>query len=128
MGIRIFTAKRLELNRTVAQIAELTKHFREYKENGVQPSLFGRDESYDRPASAKYAELQHIHLNYDTGWPLKIVKWRRTSDEALVYCAGWHSRDNYLLIAFLDNAHKQAQKVTFMSELAEEAEKFRSRF
>ena len=128
MAIKIFMHERLIKNRTQEQINQLKADFIQYKRDGIQPSNFGRDEPYDRPASVKLAELRHIHLNYDTGWPLRIARWQRTSNIALVYCEGWHSKENFLLITLLDKAHEQARKTTFMAELAEVAERFRSKY
>ena len=128
MAIKVFMHERLVKNRTPEQINELKADFLKYKRDAIQPGSFGRDEPYDRPSSAKAADLRHIHLNYGTGWPLRIARWQRTSNVALVYCEGWHSKDNFLMITLLDNAHEQARIITLMSELAEVAERFRAKY
>ncbi len=115
-------------------LQELVNNFRAYKASGDTNGIFGRDEPYDRPSSAKFVELMHIHLRSENIKPwiwnnIRISQFSKTSDSALVYVSGAVSDDTYLLITvFHSNAHKMAEKITFMCELAEIAERFRERF
>lgn len=128
MDIRIFTSPILRQQQTEAELKALVSDFKKYKSGGVLPDSFGLDVPYHRPAAAQFAELKHIHMKLGSGWPLRMVQQKRTSNIALVYCPGWHSKNNYLLIALLANAHEQARKTTFMLELCEDAEKFRAKY
>lgn len=134
MAVRVFTTKRFaeDCQAVAVDSKVIVKAFREYKTTGVLPNIFGRDEAYRRPAAAVFAELMHVHFSPDGKWRLRSEKLRqfdRTSDAALVYCTGWQSRDSYLLIAFLGrNAHERMQRTTFVTELTEIAEGFRSKY
>ncbi len=128
MDIRVFTSPILRKQQTEDELRALVVDFKLYKSSGVLPNSFGLDVPYHRPSAVQFAELKHIHMNLGAGWPLRIVQQKRTSNVALVYCPGWHSKDNYLLIALLANAHEQARKITFMLELCEDAEKFRAKY
>lgn len=128
MVIRVFTSSILRKEQTETEIEALVADFKKYKATGELPSTFGLDVPYHRPSAVKFAELKHIHLNFNGGWPLRMIQRNRTSNVALVYCPGWHSKNNFLLIALLQNAHEQAAKMTFMLELCEDAEKFRAKY
>lgn len=128
MAIRVFTSALLRASQTEAELRTLVNDFKAYKQHGTLPATFGVDVPYHRPSSVTFAELRHIHMNLEHGWPLRIVQQRRTSNVALVYCPGWHSKENFLLIAMLANAHEQANKITFMLELCDHAEKFREKY
>lgn len=134
MDIRVFLSKRLQEDCQNGGIDQkiLVQEFKKYKKTGVVPQIFGREAPYDRPSSALFAELMHIHIEKDGKWKMHVEKLRqydRVSDAALVYCTGWLSKSNYLLIAFLPrNAHQRMRSVTFAAELAEIAEGFRKDF
>ncbi len=128
MAIKIYTSRMIREDHPEERIISLVTEFRNYKEKGILPDTFGRDYPYHRPSAAVNADLRHIHLNPMANWNLRVIQHKRSSDTCLVYCSGWHSGDNYLLIAILSNAHERAQKITFMMELAEIAEGFRKKY
>lgn len=128
MGIRVFTSQMLRDSMPENELSALVVKFRTYKETGIVPELFGRDVPYHRPNAVAQADMHHIHMRENQNWGINLVQFRRISDTALVYCRGFHSRDNYLLICILNNAHERANKVTFMLSLADSAEKFRERY
>lgn len=138
MAIKIFTHKLLRMAEEekgrLDELDALVREFKEYKQTGSLPKIFGRDALYERPPSIVDAELRHVHLLDETvkkPW-LRILQYTRTSDSCLVYCQGTHSSDNYLLIALLRynpltkiGVHARTRKTTFLLELAEIAEGFR---
>lgn len=128
MGVKVYATKMLQESLPEDQFTTLMQQFKEYKEKGVLPGTFGRDVAYHDPSGAEAAELKHIHLKEEGDWSVNLVQFHRTSDIALVYCKGWHSANNYLLICILQDAHRRARKVTFMMDLIDIAEKFRERF
>lgn len=129
MAIKVFTSKLLRKNLSAESVSEICADFKEYKLTGIAPKKFGRDAPYDRPPSAKEAELWHMHLQEANGsnnrWYLRVIQHDRVSDTCLVYCQGEKSKDNYLLITILTNVHIRQNKTTFMMELAEIAEGFK---
>lgn len=131
MGIRIFTTKMFREAKysNTLDLAKLITDFKLYKSTGKLPASLVRDVPYSRPESAKFAELRHIHVNFQENWNLKLVQYGRTSNSAIVYCQGRVSKDNYLIIALLENfAHERSKKITFMCDLAELAEGFRKNY
>ncbi|MFT4926854.1 MAG: mRNA interferase YafO, partial [Phenylobacterium sp.] len=87
-----------------------------------QTYKFGKDVSYNRPQSAIYAELRHVHL-------VPISRRGNTSDRCLVYTSGFTDNNAFLLLAILEpNAHELSRSMLRMANLADIAEKFRNRF
>ena len=131
MGVRVFVSRRLKdrLPEVADRqyIVEKFKLYKESKEFDPRHREFGRDEGFERPHSAVVAKLMHVHVNFE-GFPLRLAQFDRTSDTFLVYCHGRVNPDNYLLIEFLENAHSRCRKITFISDLAETAEAFRTKF
>lgn len=131
MGIRVFTSSRFRNADYSAEVdlKKLQNDFKTYKETGNPSAIFGRDAPYHRPQTVVSAEVQHLHVNLKGNWNLRIVQRRRVSDAALIYCQGWHSKDNYLLLALLeDQAHRSADDTLYLLALAEIAEDFRSKY
>lgn len=90
--------------------------------------IFGRDVTYERPNSAKAANLRHVHV-----LPLSALtsrhqasKFHQTSDVHLVYCID-DTKGHACAIALLKPAHTLANDHLFLSKLAEIAEQFFSR-
>jgi len=108
-----------------SDLAGLVTQFTRYKNTGMAPSHFGRDAPYSWPDAVQKADMHHLHLGQ---WSLRVLQYRRTSNTHVVYCRGFKSKGNYLLIAVIDYAHERADKTTFMLELAEIAERFREKF
>lgn len=103
MGIRIFTHETLKKTMDDEELQKLVDDFRVYKSSGNAQGVFGRDEPYDRPSSAKFAELMHVHLRDQSIKPwiwdsIRISQFNKTSDKALVYVTGAVSKESYLLI------------------------------
>lgn len=128
MEVKIFTSSLMRESFQENELSLLVKQFKEYKSTGVLPSIFGRDVTYDRPDSAKKADLSHIHISERNGWEVKVIQFRRTSDIHLIYCRGFKDINAYLLIAVIENAHEKARNINFMINLSEIAERFRKDF
>jgi mRNA interferase YafO len=141
MDIKIFTSDRLTDDLSASEIKNLVDEFRQYKKTSIS-TIFGRDVPYDRPHSAKSAELQHLHVhpNFLLGKPInkftnELKTWRllsapisRTSDTHLIYCQGERNKNEYLLIAFIKiNAHSFANITSAIGVLADKAENFRKK-
>lgn len=145
MSVTIKAAKPFLDSTTKEERALIVSAFREYKETGNLPDIFGRDLQYIWPQSIRDANLRHIHMHdrEENSWPLEPIElsrkmplWklqriqmRRCSDIALVYTNGLQDPQCYLLITlFKENAHTLANRTILMSELAEIAEDFRMRY
>lgn len=130
--VRVFKHKTLIKSLTEQEITALVKDFKKYKETGVIPELFGRDELYDHPNTlpvVKNEEVAHIHLASSDKPFLNSIQFYRTSDTHLIYCQGGIDESCYLLIAILSpSAHEQAKDRTIMFNLGRIAEKFRQKF
>lgn len=124
MGVKVFTTQRIGTRVSASELSAIAKLFSQYKESGIAPGEFGRDTDFKDPHSAIVAKLMHIHVD-DGTFKMKAVQFGRTSDTFLIYCQGQVSKDNYLLIDFIANAHVRTRKITYMADLAEIAEKFR---
>lgn len=114
-------------------LADLVRQFRQYKDTGVAPPLFGRDAPYTFPPSVAQSGLAHIHIKdqkASKNWALQKVRLHlKTSDTALVYCSGYYKPDHYLLLDLLESAHSYYKPPQFhMLALAELAEKFRLKY
>ncbi len=115
------------------KLAGLVKLFRQYKDTGVAPPIFGRDAPYDFPPTIARSGLAHIHIKdqkASKNWSLHRVRLHlKTSDTALIYCSGYFHNDHYLLLDLLENAHSYYKPPQFhMLTLAELAEKFREKY
>ncbi|MDV2081067.1 type II toxin-antitoxin system YafO family toxin [Marinobacter xestospongiae] len=128
MEVKVFTSSLIRETMPEGELSNLVKEFREYKRTGLAPLTFGRDASYNRPDSVKKADMHHIHLKGSEKWSINIVQFRRLSNLHLIYCRGFMNTSAYLLIAVIDRAHERARDLNFMLDMAEIAEKFRSRF
>ena len=141
--MKIFTTERIARHLDSEQLSRLVIEFKKYQNSSEAGEYFGRDASLDRPQSAKFAELQHIHThpNFLTGLPVnmqtnQLRTWRihgrqydKRSDSWLIYCHGVRMQDNILLLAFLkDDAHSRANQVSFIGQLADEAEAWRAKY
>ena len=126
MGVTVFTTQRLQARLPSADLGSIAKKFKLYKESRDPRTDFGRDADFKDPQSAISAKLMHVHLN-DGRFNMKVVQFGRTSDTFLIYCQGHVSPNNYLLIDLITNAHVRCRKITFISELADIAEKFRTK-
>jgi len=130
---RVFKSAVIQEQLTVDELKGIEGDFRSYKETGILPDTFGRDELYDHPStlpSVRQEEISHVHLSDgDTPWPVHKIQFQRTSDTHLVYCQGALNDDCFLLMVILaPNAHELARKRDQMWKLAEMAEKFRDQF
>ncbi len=132
---RIFTHKDLKDSLGEHKTKSLVDDFRAYKEGKGLPVTFGRDVPYNFTHNRSYLELQHLHFNA-SGFPLKLVQFRRTSGYVLVYCPGFFNKNTYLLIAIIKHwDHKKPNDIAgtdrdtnLMSGLENIAEGFRERF
>lgn len=108
MGVKLFTSKLLKEQLSESELITLVEKFRAYKDNGEHNTFFGRDADYNRPNSVRAAGLWHVHLaDAESGqFKLRIAKFHRKSNTALVYCHGFYSENNMLLISVLQNAHE----------------------
>ncbi|WP_444899339.1 type II toxin-antitoxin system YafO family toxin [Microbulbifer sp. VAAC004] len=127
MGVKVFTHEIIEESMPELDLQALVVKFKQYKEDQHNPAPldFGRDVPYHRPSSAAEEELMHLHMRGNLNWSLRTVQFKRTSDTHLVYCPGWTYPDHYLLIAIITDAHRKANNVLFMSNLADIAREFR---
>ncbi|UJF20374.1 type II toxin-antitoxin system YafO family toxin (plasmid) [Vibrio sp. SS-MA-C1-2] len=130
--MRVFKHKILIESLTQNELDALVNDFKSYKETGVIPEFFGRDEPYNHPHTLpilKTEEVKHIHLATEDAPFLQSIQFYQTSDKHLVYCQGWNNPHCYLLIAILaPNAHEQARNRTIMFNLGKIAEIFRQQF
>ncbi|GAA6166678.1 type II toxin-antitoxin system mRNA interferase toxin YafO [Sessilibacter corallicola] len=105
--VKIFVHKKLRDAMNEEKLTTLVKSFRAYKEGKKLPSIFGRDAPYDHTHNRQYLDLQHIHFR-ESGFPLKILQFNRTSRFVLVYCPGFFNSNHYLLIAIINHwNHRQ---------------------
>lgn len=125
MEVKVFTTKTLQDCLPEDQLRTLANRFREYKATGVPHESFGRDAAYHEPSSAKFAELQHLHLHDGRNWRLAKLQFHKTSDTHLVYCPGNINPNCFLLITILTDAHLAARNFGTIIQLIEIAEKFR---
>ena len=70
----------------------------------------------------------HIHVNGGKPWDLRLLQFHRKSDVFLIYCAGYFSRQNFLLIEMLKDGHKKCANMLYVAQLADIASKFRERY
>ncbi|WP_394172375.1 type II toxin-antitoxin system YafO family toxin [Thalassotalea litorea] len=131
--IRVFKSALIRQQLTDDELDNLVKDFKRYKLTGVLPDLFGRDVAYDHPNTLPIItaeQVQHIHLaSADSPFPIKLLQFKRTSDQHLLYCPSAIHDDTYLLMAILSpNAHKQAFDRNVMYKLGVMAEKFRHNY
>jgi mRNA interferase YafO len=107
MGVKLFTSKLLKEQLSESELTNLVAKFRAYKDLSDHGTFFGRDADYNRPASVREAGLWHVHLADAESGPfkLRIAKFNRKSNTALVYCHGFYSNNHILLISVLQNAH-----------------------
>ncbi len=117
---------------TSEELTQLSKDFAQYKNNGIPADYFGRDALYNHINSSPLvlsSELRHIHIltpaNASTD---KRRRFNKTSDDHLVYCNGYYSKQAYLLISLLSpDAHAQSRNNNVMYALAQMADKFREK-
>jgi mRNA interferase YafO len=75
--------------------------------------------------------MYHIHVQDKTsrGWSLKKVSFYNTSNTALIYCEGFFNKNNFLLLAFLNDAHGvYVRNPQYLLELSDIADRFRDKF
>lgn len=128
MGVRVFTSKLISEGLNDSELQLIVSKFKGYKENGDNLDYFGRDVSFNRPASVKSAGLMHVHLNERKPWSVRVLQFDRTSDTHLVYCQGYFQKDCYLLITLVNGAHAKYRDNMFMLGLADIADDFRNKF
>lgn len=131
--MEIFKGTLLKQQLTEAELSALEIDFRHYKETGILPDTFGRDELFDHPHTpslVRQEEVRHIHLQHPTiDWQLRTIQFNRTSDIHLIYCQGYFRTDHYLLIAILKpNAHVLERDSNVMRKLGIAAESFRQKY
>ncbi len=135
MVIRIFTHQDLKISLGEQQTKALVDDFRAYKEGKGLPTTFGRDVPYQFTHNRSYLELQHLHFKA-SGFPLKLVQFKRTSGYVLVYCPGFFAGNSYLLIAIIkhwdpnkpNDVNDTDRDTRLMGYLEKIAESFRERF
>lgn len=133
--VKLFTHRELKENLGEQRTKELVDDFRLYKEGKGLPITFGRDAPYTFTHNRSYLELQHLHLK-QSGFSLKLVQFKRTSDYVLVYCPGFFDRNTFLLIAIIKHwNHKKPNEIVgtdrdtgLMDELEKIAEDFRTKY
>lgn len=133
--VRVFTHKDLKDSLGEQKTRSLVNDFRAYKEGKGLPVTFGRDAPYRFTHNRSYLELQHIHFK-ESGFPLKLVQFRRRSGYVLVYSPDFYSSSTYLLIAIIKHwdykhPHNVAgidRDTSLMQELEKIAESFREKF
>lgn len=130
---RIFKSSIIQKALTDQEQIDLVSDFRNYKEHGILPDLFGRDVAYDHPHNLPIVhseELQHIHLvEPNNSWGVNTLQINKTSDKHLVYCQGFTNANSYLLMAILSpNAHTKACDNGIMYSLGRMAELFRMKY
>lgn len=128
MEVKVITSKLLRETMPETELTKLVAEFSEYKKTGVAPITFGRDVAYNRPDTVLKADMHHVHLKGEENWHINIIQFRRVSNLHLMYCKGFMNPNAYLLIAVIDKAHERARNVSFMLDMAEVAETFRSSF
>ncbi len=135
MVVRIFTHQDLKNSLGEQQTKALVGDFRAYKEGKGLPTTFGRDVPYRFTHNRSYLELQHLHYK-KTGFPLKLVQFKRTSGYVLVYCPGFFESNSYLLIAIIkhwdpskpNDVNDTDRDTQLMDYLEKIAESFREKF
>ncbi|WP_252178223.1 type II toxin-antitoxin system YafO family toxin [Endozoicomonas sp. 4G] len=133
--VRIFTHKDLKDSLGEQKTSSLVYDFRAYKEGKGLPVTFGRDAPYNFTHHRSCLELQHIHFK-ESGFPLRLIQFRRKSGYVLVYSPGFFSSSNYLLIAIIKHwdfkhPHKVEgtdRDIGLMQGLERIAESFREKF
>ncbi|WP_018691525.1 type II toxin-antitoxin system YafO family toxin [Algicola sagamiensis] len=113
------------------QVKILSDKFKMFINTGELVEDFGKDSEYTYPPSVKMSGLRHIHLRDSTSSKdfnrIKILRYR-TSNTALVYCAGYSNPNHYLLIAVIDGAHERCREQhTLLLEYASVADKFQNK-
>ncbi len=131
--MRVFKSDMIRQLLTADELAQLEQDFRQYKETGLAPDTFGRDELFDHPHTlplVKSEDLRHIHLaSPEQPFPLQKLQFFRTSDNHLIYCQGFLQSDHYLLITILaPDAHEQERNNEIMYRLGKIAEAFRQQY
>lgn len=102
--------------------------FLEYKttNNNIQDGwVFGRDVPYHRPNAVLQAEMQHVHLLTVDSNNEDKQQYNNTSDYHLAYCFN-DDQSIYCLLDML--THEDAESMDIMLNLAELAERFKTRF
>ncbi|WP_338845210.1 type II toxin-antitoxin system YafO family toxin [Massilia sp. W12] len=142
MHIVTHLSDRISRQLSTEQIDALIIEFVNYK-SGKGSQYFGRDELYNRPASAVDASLRHAHIhphflqglpvtrqnNTEKKWRLQSIPFHRTSDTHLIYCQGIRMQNHYKLLAFLKTgAHDYAKMTSNIGMLADEAELFQRKY
>ena len=77
MGVRVFTSKLISEGLNDSELQLIVSKFKDYKENGDNLDYFGRDVSFNRPASVKSAGLMHVHLNERKPWGVRVLQFDR---------------------------------------------------
>jgi mRNA interferase YafO len=132
MGVRIFTSDFIRQQLSEPELQTLTAQFREYKDTGEYGETFGPDYPYVKPPTVVSAGLAHVHVPNPGGKPfnLRMAKFRRGSDTALVYCHGFFKEDHIYLIGILYQAHGayRLRPNSWYVPFVTMAEHFRSKF
>lgn len=130
--MRVFKSGMIREQLSAEALAALEYDFRSYKTTGTAPIGFGRDAPYDHPSTPRILlleDVRHIHLKQADGWPERLIQYKRTSDDHLVYCTGSLQTDVFLLIGLLSpDAHDQIKDFSVALKLGEIAERFRQQF
>ncbi|WP_020405156.1 type II toxin-antitoxin system YafO family toxin [Hahella ganghwensis] len=134
MAIEVFLSPNLQLARKAnPKITEIRDAFKLYNETGNAGLIFGRYGEMLRPPEAMFEELNHIHILQGSPSYLRRLQVRnqyeRKSDSFLVFCPGFHSKDNVLMIDILwEDAHKRTEDMWLMDEYIKVAKRFRARY
>lgn len=135
MVVRIFTHQDLKMSLGEQQTKALVDDFRSYKQGTGLPTTFGRDVPYRFTHKRSYLELQHLHFKA-SGFPLKLLQFKRTSGYVLVYCPGFFDNNCYLLIAVIkhwnpkkpNDINNTDRDTQLMDNLEHIAEQFREKY
>lgn len=132
-NIKVFTSQVFLKALDKEEVKVIIKRFKEYKSGIKVHDSFGRDVDFNRPPSARMAELKHLHINESQLWgkrqvpSFKLLQFNRVSDTHLVYCSGFTNKNYFLLMSFIASGALYNDTL-YMIELSEMAERFRSRY
>ncbi|WP_445360191.1 type II toxin-antitoxin system YafO family toxin [Microbulbifer sp. EKSA005] len=131
MEVKVFISPNLRETCDKGRLSTLVRDFKKYKIEGIKPEIFGRDVPYEFPASVAQADMHHIHVKDGTSkkWHIQKLDFYKTSNTAIIYCKGFKYINYYCLLGFLVEAHETYKSnPMYLLNLAEEAERFRSKF
>lgn len=123
--MKFFLSESTDWSHPYAQ--EVIKQFKQYKSTASASELIGRDAPLMRPSSAVFASMWHMHLpSPGEAFNLHQLVYHRTSDNFLIYCAGFTNPTHYLLIDILaPDAHDKSENIDLMNRYIKQADKFR---